>query len=177
MAKWIIDPDHTVAAFIVRHFMITDVRGQFNRISGTINYDISDLTSLSVEVAIDASAMTTGIAKRDEHLKSQDFLYVEKFPNITFKSGKVELTGINSCKVHGDLTMRGVTKPAVLDAEFLGPIKSPWGETCIGVSARTEINRVDFGASWHEPMENNGVVAGENVHIILHAEADLKEES
>lgn len=176
MARWNIDNDHSVAAFVVRHFMVTDVRGQFNGISGTIHYNPPDLTSLSVEVKINASSISTGIAKRDEHLKSEDFLYVKEFPEIVFRSREIELTGINSCIVRGELTIRGVTKPVALAAEFLGPIKSPWGETCIGVKATTSINREDFGASWYVAMDNNGFVAGKEVYIELNVEADLAQE-
>jgi polyisoprenoid-binding protein YceI len=176
MAKWTIDPDHTVAAFSVRHFMVADVLGQFNRIGGTIRFDPPDLTTLSVEVSIDLSVMTTGVQKRDAHLKSVDFLDVAKFPEMTFKSSRVELTGINGFKVYGDLTIRGISKPAVLDAEYLGPIKSPWGETCIGVRATTVINREDYGMTWNEKMENNGVVVGREVRITINAEADLSED-
>jgi len=176
MAKWTIDPDHSVAALRVRHFMIADVRGQFNKLSGTIYFDPPDLTSVSVEVAIDASVMTTGIIKRDEHLQGPDFLDTAKFPEISFRSTKVEITGLTSCKVAGELTVRGITKPVVLDAEYLGPVKSPWGETSIGIRATATVNREDFGMTWNEPMENNGFVVGRDVHLTLHIEADLAED-
>lgn len=176
MARWIIDPDHTVAAFAVRHFMVIDVRGQFNGINGTINFDPPDLLSLSAEVSINTPVMTTGIPKRDEHLKSPDFLNVEKFPEMKFKSGGVEITGINCCKLHGTLAIRGIEKPVVLDVEYLGPIKSPWGETTLGFKASALINREDFGMFWNEKMENNGFVVGREVRITLDAEADLAEE-
>jgi polyisoprenoid-binding protein YceI len=176
MARWIIDPDHTVAAFAVRHFMVTDVHGQFNSISGTIYFDPPDLKSLSAEVTIHASVMTTGITKRNEHLKSADFLEVEKFPEIKFNSGAVELTGLNSCKLHGTLFIRGLERPVVLDAECLGPISSPWGETTLGFRASTSVNREDFGMTWNVKMEKGGFVAGREVRITLCAEADLAEE-
>ncbi|MGD2080051.1 MAG: YceI family protein [Nitrospirota bacterium] len=176
MARWIIDPDHTVAAFAVRHFMVTDVHGQFNGINGTINFDPPDLTSLSAEVTIGSSVMTTGIPKRDGHLKSPDFLDVEKFPEIRFRSGGVELTGLNGCKLNGTLAIRGIERPVVLDVECLGPIKSPWGETTLGFKASTSINREDFGMTWNEKMEKGGFVVGREVRITLDAEADLAEE-
>jgi polyisoprenoid-binding protein YceI len=173
MSKWVIDSDHTVAAFKVTHFMVADVHGQFNKISGTIHFDPPDLTTFSVDVSIDTSVMTTGIEKRDAHLKSRDFLDVANFPDMTFKSNRVELTGLNRFNVNGELTIRGISKPAVLDAEYLGPIKSPWGETTIGIRAATTIDRFDYGEMWNEKLENNGVVAGRYVHITLNAEADL----
>jgi polyisoprenoid-binding protein YceI len=175
MARWIIDPDHTVAAFAVRHFMVTDVHGQFNSINGTIYFDPPDLTSLSAEVIIHASVMTTGITKRNEHLMSPDFLEVAKFPEIRFKSGSVEFTGLNSCKLLGTLSIRGIERHAVLDAEYLGPINSPWGETTLGFRASTSINREDFGMTWNVKMEKGGFVAGREVRITLCAEADLAE--
>jgi len=176
MARWIIDPDHTVAAFAVRHFMIADVRGQFNGVSGTIYFDPPDLRTLKAEVVINSSVMTTGVEKRNEHLKSQDFLLVGEFPEMAFKSSGVELTGLNSCKVHGSLRIRGIEGPVVLHAEYLGPVRSPWEETTVGFKATTTINREDFGMTWNVKMENGGLVAGKDVHITLHAEADLVEE-
>lgn len=174
MAKWNIDPDHTVAAFSVRHFMITLVRGQFNKVTGTIQFDPEDPCLGSVEATIEAAGVYTGIPKRDEHLRSLDFLDVEKFPAIFFKSSQVEQVALNYFKVLGELTIRGITRPVILDGEYLGRVKSPFDEDIsIGFSASTRINRQDYGVSWNFTMENGGLVAGNHLDLKLEVEADL----
>jgi polyisoprenoid-binding protein YceI len=177
MSTWKIDPDHTVAAFEARHFMITIVRGQFNKISGEIRFDPLNASLCSVEATIETSGLYSGISKRDEHLRSADFLDVEKFPTITFKSTGVEATGTTVRKVFGDLTIRGITRPVTLDVAHFGPVTSPFGgETTMGFSATTEINRFEFDVNWNYDMENGGRVAGKWVKIHLEAEADLEKE-
>lgn len=173
MAKWVIDPDHTVAGFVVRHFMITNVRGQFNKITGTIHFDPSDVAHSSVEAAIDVKSIYTGIQKRDDHLCSQDFFDAAKYTQIIFISTKVESTGRNRFTVTGDLNIHGITCLITFEVEHFGPIKSPYGETSIGFTATTRINREDFGMTWNEPMEGGGVIVGKEVQITLDAEADL----
>lgn len=173
MAKWNIDPDHSVAMFSIRHMMISNVHGHFNKITGIINFDADDLTNSSVEVVIDAASICTGIKKRDEHLCSPDFFDVEKYPEIIFKSTEVEITDSNRCKVNGDLTIHGVTQPVSLEVEYFGPIKSPFGATSLGFSAKTKINREDFGMTWNMAMEDGGVAVGRDVEITLDVEADL----
>jgi polyisoprenoid-binding protein YceI len=175
MTKWIIDPDHSVAAFAVRHMMIANVRGQFSKVTGIVHLDDDDITRSSVEVTIEVAGITTGIPKRDDHLRSADFFDAANFPTITFKSSHVGLTGLSSCKVLGDVTIRGITHPVLMDVNFLGPVKSPFGETSMGFTATTEINREDFNVMWNEPMEKGGVMAGKEVQIILDVEADLAE--
>ena len=174
MAKWIIDPDHSVAGFAVRHMMISNVRGQFNKISGVVLFDPPDLDHLSVEAEIDAEGIYTGIQKRDEHLRSPDFFDVTRYPKIVFKSTKAEAGGGNRCKVTGNLTIRDVTRPVTFEVEYSGPVKDPFDEggTSIGFSASTEINREDFGVLWNAPMEG-GVIVGKEVRITLDVEADL----
>jgi polyisoprenoid-binding protein YceI len=173
MSKWVIDPDHSVAAFVVRHMMVTNVRGQFNKISGTILFDSTDLTKSSVETIIDVSGIYTGIKKRDEHLCSPDFFGVEIYPQIIFKSTKSEIAGENHYKINGDLTIRGITRSVTLDAVYCGPEKSPFGETSIGFTAKTTINREDYGIIWNMALESGGVMVGKEVHIYLDIEADL----
>jgi len=174
MAKWSIDPDHSVAAFTVRHFMITLVRGQFNQVTGTIQLDPDNPTLGSVEASIEAVGVYTGIPKRDEHLRSPDFLDVENFPTITFKSNQIEQVALNNFKVSGDLTIRGLTRPATLDVEYLGRVKSPFDEDIsIGFSATTRINRLEFGVNWNFDMEDGGLVAGKELILNLEVEADL----
>jgi polyisoprenoid-binding protein YceI len=174
MSEWKIDPDHTAAAFMVRHFMITLVRGQFNRISGTIQFDPDQPALNSVEVEVESDSIYTGIAKRDEHLRSPDFLDVENFPLIRFESTRVEPVAVNHFKVTGELTIRGNTRLAILDAEYLGRVKSPFDEDIsIGFSASTRLIRQDFGVNWNFDMENGGLVAGNEVFLNLEVEADL----
>ncbi len=176
MAKWVIDSDHTVAAFAVSHFMVADVHGQFNKITGFILFDPPDMTHLSMEVTLEVAGIYTGIKKRDDHLRSADFFDEEKCPNITFKSAAVKKTGFNSFKVTGDLTIHGITKPVTFDVEYSGPVKSPYGETSIGFTATTEIDREDFGMTWNVPMGNEGFIVGKEVRLTLDMEADLAAE-
>jgi polyisoprenoid-binding protein YceI len=177
MANWEIDPDHSVAAFTARHFMITLVRGQFNKISGFIQFDPDNPTQGSVEAVIAAAGVHTGIPKRDEHLRSSDFLDVDHFPAITFKSSGIEAIGVNLFKVEGDLTIRGKTRSVTLDMEYLGQVKSPFDEdVTIGFSASTRINRFDFDVNWNYEMEKGGLVAGKELFLHLEVEADLKPE-
>jgi len=178
MAKWKIDPDHSVAAFAIRHLMLVSVRGQFNNVTGTITFDPKDPPASSVEASINMASITTGIRKRDDHLLSPDFFDAANHPAITFRSTGVEDKGSNRGKVKGDLTMRGITRPVVLDVEFFGPVKVPddfGGETTIGFSARTKINRQDFDVKWNVPLADGGIMVGDEVEINLDIEADLEE--
>jgi polyisoprenoid-binding protein YceI len=174
MAKWVIDPDHSVASFFVRHMMVADVRGQFNKISGTIQFDPSDIGNSSVEIVIDASGIYTGIQKRDNHLRSPDFLDVAKFPNIMFKSSKVDTVSEKRFRVTGDLTMHGLTKTVTFEAEYTGPEKSPYGETSLGFCAITRLNREDYGIMWNVALESGGFMIDKEIQIMLDIEADLK---
>jgi polyisoprenoid-binding protein YceI len=173
MAKWVIDPDHSVAAFTVRHMMIADVHGQFNKITGVIQFDTGGIAHSSVEAEIDVSGVYTGIRKRDEHLRSPDFFDVAKYPKITFRSDKVESIGGNRFKVEGVLTIRGVTKRIALETEYSGPVKDPYeeGGMSVGFTASISINREDYGIMWNAGMEG-GVIAGRDVRIVLTIEGD-----
>jgi len=174
MSEWKIDSDHTVAAFTVRHFMITLVRGQFNKISGSLQFDPATPTLGTVAIEIESASIHTGIPKRDEHLRSPDFLAVDKYPLIQFKSTRVEPVALNGYILTGDLTIRGITRSVALDVEYLGQVKSPFDEDIsIGFSASARINRHDFGVSWSFNMENGGLVAGNEVFLNLEVEADL----
>jgi polyisoprenoid-binding protein YceI len=174
MPEWKIDPDHTAAAFTVRHFMITLVRGQFNKISGSIQFDPATPALGSVEVEIESASIFTGIPKRDEHLRSPDFLDVDKHPLLRFKSTRIEPVALNRFILTGDLTIRGVTRSIAMDAEYLGQVKSPFDEDIsLGFSASARINRQDFGVRWNFDMENGGLVAGNEVFLNLEVEADL----
>jgi polyisoprenoid-binding protein YceI len=177
MAKWIIDSDHSCAAFAIRHMMIAHVRGQFNRIKGTIQFDSAQKSNSSVEVEIDVSSVTTGIRKRDDHLLTADFFDRPKFPSITFKSKQVEFMDNNRAKITGDLTLHGVTRQVVFDAEYAGPVKSPFGgEVTMGFTASTKINREDYGMFWgSEEIEGGGFMTSKDVLLSLDVEADLAE--
>jgi len=178
MAKWVIDPDHSVAAFSVRHLMIADVHGQFNMIGGAVSFDPDDQTAFTLDAVIDAAGIYTGIAKRDEHLRSPDFFDTATFPAIIFHSSVFEPSGSNKGKLTGQLTIRDITRGIILDAVISDPVKSPeeiGGETTIGISARTSVNREDFGMTWNVPLAGGGVMVGRNIAIILDIEADLAE--
>jgi polyisoprenoid-binding protein YceI len=167
---WNIDPSHTHSGFTIRHLVISNVRGEFGKTTGTIKLDEKDVTRSSVEATIDASTINTREAKRDEHLKSPDFFDVAKYPTITFKSTKVEKRSEGKLAVTGDLTMHGVTRPVVLDV--VGPtpeIKGMMGETRRAVAASTEIDRKDFGLTWSKTVEA-GPVVGDKVKIEIEAE-------
>ncbi len=175
MALWNIDTAHASADFSARHMMITTVRGGFRSISGTIEYDPANPAAASVEAVIETASITsTGLEQRDNHLKSGDFLDIENYPTITFKSTKVEPTGDGTeAKITGDLTIRGVTRPVTLKAEFLGQEKSPFGTTNIGFTGTTKINREDFGLTWNMALESGGWLVGKEISITLDVEAVL----
>jgi polyisoprenoid-binding protein YceI len=174
MAKWIIDPEHAVATFAVRHFMIANVVGLFGKMTGTIYFDPPDIAHLSAEAEIDVSSLSTGNKERDEHLLSPDFFDVAKYPKITFKTSRVEATGNNRGKVTADLTIRGITHPISFEVECLGPVKSPFsGKSCIGFRGTTKINREDYGMKVSYPMEGGGLVVGKDVEITFDVQADL----
>jgi polyisoprenoid-binding protein YceI len=175
MKRWIIDPDHTVATFSVRHMMVANVHGQFNTISGTIHFDPADSPHSSVEVTIDATAIYTGIPKRDEHLRSEDFLDAGNHPRITFRSTKAEHIGSNRFRVTGDLAIRGITRQITLEGEHFGPVKDPFEESgrSIGFVASAAVNREEYGMTWNVPMELGGLMVGKEVRITLEVEADL----
>lgn len=174
MSAWKIDPDHSVAGFQVRHMMISNVKGQFNSIGGTIIFDPDDIAASSVEIEMDASGIWTGVQKRDEHLKSSDFLDVARHPKITFKSTRVESAGLRRFIVFGELTIRGVTREVPLETEFYGPVKDPFESgTSYGFSISAKINREEFGMTWNVGMEGGGFVVGKHVLISLEIEADL----
>lgn len=163
-----IDPAHSSAQFSVRHMMITNVRGGFSSVKGTVVYDSENPSDSSVEATIDVHTIATLDAQRDAHLKSADFLDAEKYPTITFKSKKVEVEGSEEGKVTGDLTIHGVTKEVVLKVE--GPSqegKDPWGNIRIGASASTKIKRSDFGLTWNAALETGGIMVGDDLKIEL----------
>jgi polyisoprenoid-binding protein YceI len=171
---WKIDPAHTNVEFTVRHMMISNIKGQFQKTSGTIATNGSDPASAKIDATIDATSIDTRVEKRDMHLKSPDFLDVAKYPTITFKSTKVEADGPGKWKVTGDLTLHGVTKPVVLEVEGSGPPIQVMGRTRAGASATTKIKRSDFGLTWNQALESGGVMVGDEVAISIDVEAIKK---
>jgi polyisoprenoid-binding protein YceI len=165
---WNIDPVHSVAEFKVKHMMISNVKGQFPTVSGVLTLDQVDHTKSHVEASIGVASINTRDAQRDTHLKSEDFLHAEKFPTLTFKSTSVTRTGNGILAVAGDLTIRGVTRNVVFTVD--GPTsaaKDPWGNSRVGISATTKINRKDFGLTWNAALETGGILVGDDVTITL----------
>jgi polyisoprenoid-binding protein YceI len=167
---WLIDDVHTHVSFSVKHMMISTVRGQFKKYGGKIEVDLSDFTRSKFEAEIDVASIDTGNAQRDDHLRTSDFFDVPNHPKITFKSTRIEPKGEGEYVVHGDLTMRGVTKPLALEVEFGGVGKNRWGKTIAGVSARGAVNRKDFGVNYNMVVEGGGLALGEKVKIEIDAE-------
>ncbi len=168
---WNIDTAHSHAQFKVKHMMISNVKGEFTAVTGSLQYDSENVANSSVQATIDATTINTREPQRDTHLKSADFFDVEKFPTLTFKSTRVSKKGDGELSVAGDLTIHGVTRTVTFDVEdFTAPMKDPWGNTRMGLSATTKINRKDFGLSWNSLLETGGMVVGEDVTITLDVE-------
>ncbi len=168
---WNIDPAHTVAEFKVRHMAISNVKGQFAKVSGSLTLDESDLTKAHIEATIDANSIETRDSGRDTHLKSADFFDVETFPSLTFKSTNIRLIRAGELAVAGDLTIRGVTRNVLFDVEGpTPPTKDPWGNLRVAVSATAKISRKDFGLVWNAALESGGILVGDEVTITLDVE-------
>lgn len=166
-----IDPAHSAVHFSVRHMMLSNVRGEFTKLSGTIKFDPADPAGSGIEATIDTASISTRDAQRDTHLRSADFLDVEKFPAIVFRSKKIALQQ-DGAKVTGDLTIRGVSREVVLEVEGLSAeIKDPWGNQRIGATATTKLNRKDFGLTWNAALETGGVMVGDEVKVTIDIEA------
>lgn len=174
---YVVDKDHTSVTFQIRH-LFTKVNGRFDSFEGKVNFDPAKPEQTKVEGTIDVASINTNVEKRDNHLRSDAFFDVKKYPKITFVSTKVTdvdpkaLTG----KLHGNLTIHGVEKPVVLDVQFLGKGKDPWGNEKAGFSAKTTINRKDFGLNWNETVETGGLLVGDDVEIEISAEGNLPAE-
>lgn len=165
---WNLDPVHSVAEFKVKHMMISNVKGQFTGISGTVTMDESDIVNSRVEAAIDAASINTRDPQRDAHLKSADFFEVEKYPALSFRSTSIQRKGDDELAVTGDLTIHGVTREVVFNVEGpTAPGKDPWGNTRIGLSAVTKISRRDFGLTWNAALEAGGILVGDEITITL----------
>jgi polyisoprenoid-binding protein YceI len=170
-STWNIDPVHSAAEFRVRHMMISNVRGRFTGVSGKLNYHSADVAKSRVEASIDAASIDTRDPQRDTHLKSPDFFDVEKFPALTFSSSRVTRRADGGILVSGPLSIHGVTREVEFSVEGpTPPVKDPWGNTRVGVTASTTIDRREFGLTFNAPLETGGVMVGEEVHITLELE-------
>jgi len=167
---WQIDSSHSSIQFSVRHMMISRVKGTFEHFSGTVALDEATPNNTVVNVSIDAASINTRDAQRDGHLKSPDFLDAANFPALTFVSTKVEQTNAKNAKLHGNLTIRDITRPVVLDVEYVGQAKSPWGTVSAGFSASAKINRKDWNLTWNQALETGGVLVGEEISIDIDLE-------
>jgi polyisoprenoid-binding protein YceI len=168
--SWQIDPNHSHIQFSVRHMMISTVRGRFERFTGTIEGDEQDPTRSHVEVQIEAASVDTRSPQRDADLRSANFLDADAYPYLTFTSTRIEQIDGSHGRIIGDLTIRGVTREVVLDVEYAGQAKSPWGTTSAGFSATTKINRKDWGLAWNVALETGGVMVGDEVKIDIELE-------
>lgn len=167
---WKLDPTHSIVEFSAKHLMITTVKGRITDVQGTIYADEQNPENSSVEATLNAASIDTRTEQRDNHLRSADFLHVEQFPAIEFRSTKVE-GNKEEFKLTGDLTIRGVTKPITLDVTFEGQTKDPWGGDRIGFSARGKIDRRDFGLTWNQLLETGGVTVSNEIRINIEIEA------
>jgi polyisoprenoid-binding protein YceI len=171
LEKWNIDVVHSTIGFTVRHLMVSKVHGYFTKWSGSLDFDEQKPSNSHAEVQIDVSSVDTREPQRDAHLRTGDFFEVEKHPQMTFKSTAVERTGEGEFKVTGDLTLRGVTRPVVLDVEYGGRQKHPQMGERIGFSAHTSINRKDFGVNFNQVLDSGGFALSEKVDINVEIEA------
>ena len=170
-STWQIDPAHSAAHFSVRHLGISNVRGDFTKLSGAVQLDDKDMSKSSVNVTIEAASIDTRVENRDKDLRSERFFDAANYPTLTFKSKKVEQAAPGKLKITGDLTIHGVTKEVVLDVEGpTAPIKDPWGNQRAAVTGSTKINRQDFGVKWNATLDNGGVVVGDEVSITFDIE-------
>ncbi len=169
--RWSFDLGHSSINFSVRHLMVSKVRGLFTKWTGSLEADEQKPAGARVEVQIDAASIDTKEPQRDGHLRSADFFDVEKYPHLGFKSTAVESAGDKRFKLKGDLTIRGTTRPVVIDVEYAGRAKDPWGGERAGFSAKTSIDRKDFGLTWNQALEMGGILVGDKVEVDLEIEA------
>lgn len=174
MARWKFDPAHSGTEFVVRHMMVSKVRGTISGIDGWLEFDEANPTASQIEAHVDVRTINTQQPDRDAHLRSADFFDAENYPTLTFKSTKVEVTTDNTGKVYGDITIRGVTRPVIVDVEYFGTINSLFGDTRAGFSGNITINREDFGLTWNQMLETGGVLVGKEVSIHVELQAVLE---
>lgn len=172
---WEIDPAHSSVQFSVRHMMVSNVRGEFRKVTGTVRGDEKQPTQAQVEATIDTNSIDTRNEKRDGHLKSPDFLDTEKYPTMTFRSKKIEQNGDGRYRVVGDLTLHGVTREVTLDVDGpSAPVKDPMGNVRAGAQATAKLNRRDFGIAWSKSLDGGGVMVGDEVNVTIDVEGTKK---
>lgn len=160
-----LDPAHTQLAFVARYAMVTKVRGQFNDFEGTVHIDAQDPSKSSAEVRINAASISTGNEDRDTHLRNADFFDVETYPEILFKSTRVDELGDDRYRVTGDLVIKGVAKPVSVDIEYTGSAKDPFGNLRAGFDGKAEVNRKDWGVTWNAALETGGFLVGDKIKL------------
>lgn len=175
VSTWTIDPVHSNVEFAVKHMMVSTVKGHFRSFSGTIDIDEANPEDSSVTASIETASVDTGEAQRDAHLRSADFFDVERFPQMTFRSTRVERVDDTHWKVVGELTIRDVTKDVVLDTEYEGQIKDAFGKQRAAFTAETVLNRHEFGLNWNGLIETGGVIVGDKVRVTLNIAAVREE--
>ncbi len=173
---WTIDNAHSEINFAIRHMMISNVRGRFEKFSGTVDFNENDTAESMVDVKIEAASINTKDANRDAHLRSADFFDVEQYPYITYRSETVEKVDENHGRIHGLLTIKGISRPVVLDVEYNGKAKSPWGTTSAGFTATTKINRKDWNLNWNKALETGGMLVGDEITVNIELEIVQKPE-
>ena len=167
---WTIDAAHTEVNFAVRHMMISNVRGQFQKFSGTIDFDETNPANTTVAVQIDVASLNTRDEKRDAHLKSPDFFDAEQYPHITFQSTRVDVKDKTHAMLYGDLVIRNLPHEVALDVEFNGLAKSPWGTTNAGFTAKAQIKRKNWGLTWNVALETGGWLVGDDIQLSIELE-------
>ena len=170
MVSWQIDYGHSHVGFTGRHMMVSTVRGEFEKFSGTVEFDEDDLTHSQAEIQIEAASVNTRNTQRDNHFRSADFFDVEKYPTITFKSKRVILIDANHGQLIGDLTIRNITREVVLDGEFSGVNQTPWNTYSAGFSLSGKVNRKDWGMKWNMVLAGGGVVASDEITFSIDLE-------
>ena len=168
--KWALDQTHAEIQFKVRHLMVSHVTGHFKNFNATVETEDDDLTTAKVHFTADVDSISTNNAQRDAHLKTGDFFDAENHPQIVFEGTKLEKTGLDEYKLQGILTMRGISKPVVLNVEFGGIVQDPWGFTRTGFSITGKINRKEWGVSFSMVSETGSILLGEDVSIAANVE-------
>jgi polyisoprenoid-binding protein YceI len=173
---WNVDASHSSVGFAVRHMMVSNVKGSFDKFTASVDGSPADPAAAKISATIEVASVNTREPKRDDHLRSADFFDAAKFPQMTFTSTKVEKTSATTAKLTGNLTLRGVTKPVTLDVEYTPVVKSPWGKSVVGATATGKINRKDFGVNWSKNLDGGGLVVGDDVTLQFDLEFVKKEE-
>lgn len=168
---WEFDPAHSSAEFAVRHLMVSTVTGRFKSLRGFITLNEASVENSRVEAEIDAASVDTGVADRDNHLRSPDFFDAANHPRLVFRSSRIENLGEDSYRMDGELTIHGVTRRVTLDVSYLGEIRDPWGNRRRGFTAETTLYRKDFGMTWNQVLDAGGVLVGDKVKVTLNIEA------